>query len=115
MTAVSEARFGPPPSRRFEVEPTRAEIEFFQENGFLAVNRITSDEELAWMRQIYEFIFSPEQAGEKGAPLDRSGSRRPGEAKLLSKIYFPEMRFPGLLTTSFHRNAKRFAAALLGV
>jgi ectoine hydroxylase-related dioxygenase (phytanoyl-CoA dioxygenase family) len=99
----------------FEATPSREEIAFFQENGFLAVERITSDEELTWMRQIYEFIFSPEQAGEKGAPIDRSGTKKAGEAKLLSKIYFPEMRFPELLKTSFHRNAKRYAAALLGV
>ena len=51
--------FGPPPKSDFELSPSRREIELFRENGFLVVERITTDEEIAWLRQIYEFIFSP--------------------------------------------------------
>ena len=107
--------FGPPPKSDFELSPSRREIELFRENGFLVVERITTDEEIAWLRQIYEFIFSPEQAARCDAPLDRSGTRDAGEPVLLSQAFFPEVRFPELLQTTHWRNARRYASALLGV
>ena len=45
----------------------------------LKIERITSDEEIAWMRRIFEHIFSPEQAQRGSAPVDRSGTRAEGE------------------------------------
>src|SRR5262245_5533484 len=105
----------PLPETSFEVTPSAAEIESFRENGFLRVERITSDEEIDWMREVFEYIFSPEQAAHPAAPVDRSGTRAPGEAVMLSQAFFPELRFPQLLKTVHWRNAKRYAAALLGV
>jgi ectoine hydroxylase-related dioxygenase (phytanoyl-CoA dioxygenase family) len=107
--------FGPPPKSRFDVFPTTAEVEFFAENGYLVVARLTTDEEIAWLREIFEHIFSPEQATARGAPLDRSGTRAVGEPVRLQQSFFPEMQYPHLLDTNHHRNAKRYAAALLGV
>jgi hypothetical protein len=113
MTALM---FGPPPATTFELTPRKAEVEFFRDNGFLVVERITSDAEVAWMRQIFEYLFSEEHAGKPGAPLDRSGTPLPGEPPArLAQAFFPEMFFPELLQTQFRRNAKRYAAALLGV
>jgi len=109
-------RFGQPPKASYELSPRREEIEFFQENGYLAVERITTDEEIAWMRQIFEFIFSEDYAGKPGSPLDRSGTVVAGEPPArLTQAFFPEIYFPTLLNTQFRRNAKRYAAALLGV
>jgi hypothetical protein len=70
--------FRPLPKTQFEAAPSAAEVESFRENGFLVVERITSDEELAWMREVFEFIFSPDQAAHVAAPVDRSGRRAPG-------------------------------------
>jgi hypothetical protein len=113
---MSALRFGPPPQTSFELTPRREEIEFFRANGFLALRRITSDEEVAWMRQIFEFIFSAENTGRPGAPLNRSGTEAPGEPKArLAQAFFPEIQFPELLDTQYRRNAKRYAAALLDV
>jgi hypothetical protein len=113
---MSALMFGPPPATAFELTPRKAEIEFFRDNGFLAVDRITSDEEVTWMRQIFEYLFSEEHAGKPGAPLDRSGTPQPGAPPArLAQAFFPEMFFPELLETQFRRNAKRYAAALLGV
>lgn len=108
-------RFGPPPPTDFEVEPTDAEIAFFREHGYLVVERLTSDEEIDWISRIYDFVFDPDQAGQPGSPVDRSGTRAPGEPVLLSQAFMPEVRFPELLATAHWRNAKRYAAALLGV
>jgi len=107
--------FGPPPRTSFEIEPTAEDVAFFKENGFLAVARVTTDEEVAWMRKIFEFIFSPENAGKPGAPVDRSGTLKAGEESRLSQAFFPELQFPELLDTTFRRNARRFAAALLEI
>lgn len=105
----------PLPATRFEVAPGPADVEFFRENGYLAVERITSDEEIAWLREVFEFVFSPEQATHVAAPIDRTGTRAAGEPSRLSQAFFPEMRFPELLRTQHWRNARRYAAALLGV
>src|SRR5262245_2960536 len=113
---MAKLRFGPPPETSFEVHPSDAEVAFFREQGFLVVERITSDEEIDWLRRIYDFIFSPEQAARPGAPVDRSGSARVADdPSLLNQAFIPEARFPELLTTAHWRNAKRYAAALLGV
>ncbi len=112
---MSDALFGPPPATRFEVTPSRDEIAFFQENGFLAVERITTDEEIAWLRAIFEHIFDPANAGKPGGPVDRSGLRVPERKGKLTQAFFPEIQYPAILQTNFRRNAKRYAAALLGV
>ncbi len=111
---MTNAKIGPRPETSFELTPSKAEIEFFRENGFLAVERITTDEEIAWLRQIFEYIFSDDYAGKPGAPLNRSGTPIAGQAAAsLSQSFFPEMFFPEIMNTQFRRNAKRYAAALL--
>lgn len=112
---MGSAQFGPPPSKRFDVTPSADEVAFFKENGFLVVQRLTTDEEIAWLRRIFEHIFSPEQASATGAPLDRSGTLQAGEASRLQQSFFPEMQYPDLLKTNHHRNARKYAAALLGI
>ena len=112
---MGELRFGPPPKTTFAVTPTPAEVRFFRDNGYLVVERLTTDEELAWIRRIVEYIFDPQHAREPGAPIDRSGTLEPGEESRLSQAFFPEMQFPELLHTAHRRNARRYAAALLGV
>ena len=107
--------FGPPPATRFDVAPTPEEIAFFKANGFLAVERLTSDEEVAWLRQIFEYIFDPANAGKPGGPVDRSGVRIPEVMGKLTQSFFPEIQFPEILQSSFRRNAKKYAAALLDV
>jgi hypothetical protein len=111
---MSENPFGPPPLPLFAVVPSEAEIAFFRDNGFLVVGRITSDEEIDWLRSIYEHIFDPTRAEEGGAPLDRSGLRDPRSAGKLTQVFHPELRFPQLLATAYFKNARCYAAALLG-
>jgi hypothetical protein len=112
---MSDMMFGPPPSTHFDVDPTPEEIAFFKANGFLAVERLTSDEEVAWLRQIFEHIFDPANAAKPGGPVDRSGVQIPEVMGKLTQSFFPEIQFPEILQSSFRRNAKKYAAALLDV
>jgi ectoine hydroxylase-related dioxygenase (phytanoyl-CoA dioxygenase family) len=113
---MSVLKFGLPPKCDFELPaPGAEEIASFRENGFLVVERLTSDEEIEWIRKIFDFVFSPEQAGRFGAPVDRTGTRGEDVPSNLSQAFHPEFRFPELLQTTHRRNAKRYAAALLGV
>lgn len=112
---MSQPDFGPPPAVPFEIHPSADEIVFFRDNGFLKVERITSDAEIDWLRRIFEHIFSDEYAGKPGAPLDRSGTAPAGHGARLNQSFFPEMFFPQILNSQYRRNAKRYAAALLGV
>jgi ectoine hydroxylase-related dioxygenase (phytanoyl-CoA dioxygenase family) len=107
--------FGPPPPVTLEVTPSAEEVQFFAENGFLVVERITTDEELAWLTEIYEYIFAPENAGEAGAPVDRTNGPGDDEPANLSQAFMPEMQYPEILQTTYIRNARRYAAALLQV
>lgn len=107
--------FGCPPADEFNVHPTPDEVAFFREHGYLVVERLTTDQEIDWLRELFERIFAPEQAHAPGAPIDRSGTLRPGQASRLSQAFFPELRFPALLRTNHIRNARRYAAALLDV
>ena len=106
---MNDPDFGPPPPSDFTVTPTEEEVAAFRENGFLAVGRITTDEEVAWLRGIYEYIF------EGPGPLDRGGIRTdPSTRGKLTQYFHPEMRFPQILETTYLRNAKIYAAAFLG-
>ena len=107
--------FGPPPPSTFDLTPSVDEIAAFERDGFLAVERLTTDEELAWLRRIFEFIFDPANAGRRGGPVDRSGTQAGDAAGRLGQAFFPEMQFPAVLSSTYHRNAKRYAAALHGV
>ncbi len=112
---MKQLKFGPPPSGAFEVAPTPGEVAFFKEHGYLVVERLTTDEEIAWLRQIFEHIFSPAYPKGPRAPVDRSGTLADGEGRKLEQAFHPELEFPELLTTNHWRNAKRYAAALLDV
>jgi len=100
----SLTKFGAPPASDFTVEPTPDEIAFFRENGFLVVERITTDEEIDWLRPIFEAAFD-----------ESSGKMAPQKSKATIQTMFPEFRYPELLQTTYLRNAKTYAAALLGV
>lgn len=104
---------GAPPADDFDVRPTNAEIEFYRENGYVAVERLVSDAELEWIAEVLAYVFSPEQSHRRSAPVDRSGSDLANSR--LTQALVPELRFPALLRTRLQRNARRYAAAMLEV
>lgn len=106
------SRFGSPPKSDLEVHPTPDDIDFFEENGFLVVPQITTEEELAWMTEVMLAVLDENAGTGVFEPGYVQGQTLPPQ---IQQSIGPELMIPELLETTFRRNAKRFAAALLAV
>ena len=109
------AAVGPPPPTTFEYAPTADEVAQYREQGFLVVDRITSDEEIDWLAAVYDVVFGPENDDALVRPVDRSGVRDASTAGTITQAFHPEIRIPAILQTAYVRNTKRFARAVLDV
>src|SRR5439155_5073204 len=104
-----------PPASDFEVDATAEDVAFFRANGYLGIERITTDEELAWLGELYDEVFAERRGGFRGGYFDLSRPYDAAGEDLLPQVLFPERRNPELTRTTYVRNARRIAAALLGV
>jgi ectoine hydroxylase-related dioxygenase (phytanoyl-CoA dioxygenase family) len=86
----------------FAVSPSLEDVAFFRDNGYLVVERLTTDEELEWLSGVLGAVVAEREAVGGG-----------GDG--LQQYAFPELTSPELLQTTYWRNARRFAAALLAV
>jgi ectoine hydroxylase-related dioxygenase (phytanoyl-CoA dioxygenase family) len=104
------AAVGPPPSApELRVEIGDAEVAAFREQGFLAVERLTTDEEVAWLARVWDALFADRRAWfDVSQPFGAATEAR------LGQLLFPETRAPALRETLAFRNARRIAAHLLG-
>ena len=93
----------------FEVDVTDDDVAFFHANGYLSIERITTDEEVDQLRGVFDELFAPSSssyfdvmrpAGADGAPI-------------FPQTIMPELRHPELRDTTYVRNARRIAARLL--
>lgn len=103
-------RVGPPPPSTFEVHPTADDVAFFADNGFLVVERLTTDEELEWLTEVFEIVMA-----EGGRVFEPGRARGDVGPSRLDQSIAPEIEFPELLATTYRRNGLHFAAALLDV
>jgi Phytanoyl-CoA dioxygenase (PhyH) len=105
---------GPLPSAILDVRLTDDQIAQFHADGYTSTTRITTDEELEWLRPVYDFLFAEKRGAWKGGYFDLS---RPYEAEgddLLPQVLMPEVRFPQLRRTNVARNARTIASQLIG-
>jgi len=84
---------------------------FWKSNGFLSVDAITTPDEVAWLREIYEPLVDDARA----LRLRFETTRADGTPGIISQIFSPELMRPELLETTYIANARRLAGALLGV
>ncbi|MET1003817.1 MAG: phytanoyl-CoA dioxygenase family protein [Acidimicrobiia bacterium] len=99
----------------FEVDATDEQVAFFRENGFLAVDRITTDEELEWLRAQYDAFEAAPRSGFPDQLFDVARPYGSTEEPELGQLLFPERRMQGLEDTAMYRNARRISARLLDV
>jgi hypothetical protein len=105
------SRFGSPPASDLDVRPTQDDVDFFEENGFLVVPQITTQDELDWLTEIALAVLDDNAGTPVFEPGYEKGQELPPQ---IQQSIGPELLIPELLETTFRRNAMLFAAALLG-
>jgi len=96
------------------VSLSREQVEFYHANGFLALDAITTQEEVAWMREIYDRLFAARAGREAGDQFDLGGSDEDGKTAVLPQILQPSKYAPELKEGLFRVNALHVAQQLLG-
>jgi len=114
MSAAPRPEHPAPPPSDFEVTPTAEQVASFRQNGFLRVERVTTDEELAWLAEIYDKLFSDERGTFPGGYFDLARPYDVPGQTVLPQVLYPERRYPELKATTYYQNGRRIAAALLG-
>ncbi len=94
----------------FVPELSAEQIECFRSNGFLALDAITTPEEITWLSSVYGEILADRRALRVNYTANDSG----GTARSIEQIFSPELQCPRLLESQYLANARRFGARLLG-
>lgn len=102
------------PTAVFEVDVTDDQIHFFREEGYLQIERITTDEEIEWLKTVYDDLFSKRAYEADGAYFDLGGRRAHDGTEVLPQVLGPERSYPELRETNYFRNGRHIAAKLLG-
>lgn len=105
----------PPTTPTFEVDVDDDQVAFFHENGYLAIERITTDEEVEWLRGHFDDIFERRETGVPAAFFDTARPYDAAGPDLFAQAIMPELARPALRQTQFVRNGRRIASKLLGV
>lgn len=94
------------------VHLTDEHVHSFWEQGFLPLGRITTDQELTWLRTVSDKIIKRKL----GYTSDKLSQRPMGaDPEALVTIVSPERVVPELKSTVFYRNVRKIFPRLLGV
>src|SRR5262245_44251982 len=96
------------------IDVTDEQVRFFREHGYLVVDRITTDAEVARLREVFEEIFANCTGGLPGGYYDIA-EPTDSDDPCLPQSLFPEVHYPELNDTTYVRNAQRIAFRLLDV
>lgn len=96
------------------VRLTQQQIDFYQENGFLALDFLAPSEEVVWMRGIYDRLFASRAGREVGDQFDLGGTDEEGKEAVLPQILGPVKYAPELAHGQFRINAEHVVKQLLG-
>lgn len=96
------------------VELTSEQIAFYHREGYLAIDAITTQEEVAWLREIYDRLFAMKAGREEGNQFDLAGTDVEGTEAALPQILSPSRYAPELKEGLFRINALHIARQLLG-
>jgi len=91
------------------------QVRFFHLNGYLSIpEAVTSPEELAWMREVYDRIFAERAGRQSGDQFDLAGSDEEGKAASLPQILNPAKYAPELNDGQFLKVVDSIAKQLFG-
>ena len=90
------------------------QIANFHTHGFLTVQSITTADEVASIRKIYDDLFARRTGWESGDFFDFAGEDADGAVANLPQLLEPSKHAPELKKTIFRSNAQELARQLLG-
>ena len=96
------------------IQVTDEQVEFFCREGYLAVDRITTDEEVERMRMAYDDIFARRAGREEGMQYDLAGTDDEDSVATLPQILEPRNYAAALRDTLYEANAVAMTKRLLG-
>jgi hypothetical protein len=105
--------FRPLPTKELHVDIGEADAAFYAENGYLAVERVTTDEELVWLREVYDALLAMPPTGMLDGIFDLARPYGTTDTPLLGQLLVPERYVPQIRETVMWRNAHRIATKLL--
>lgn len=100
------------------IKPTvvlsQEQVDFYQREGYIALDAITTPEEVEWLRGIYDRLFASRAGREEGNQFDLGGTDEEGKEAVLPQILNPSKYAPELKEGLFRVNAFAVAKQLLG-
>src|SRR5579859_491653 len=93
---------------------TLDQIDFYHREGYLALDAITTQEEVVWLRTIYDRLFEMRAGREFGDQFDLAGTDEEGKLATLPQILNPAKYAPELKEGLYRVNALAIAQQLLG-
>jgi ectoine hydroxylase-related dioxygenase (phytanoyl-CoA dioxygenase family) len=96
------------------IELSQHDINFYHREGYLAVPAITTAEEVAWLRAIYDRLFVQQAGRAEGNQFDLAGADEEDKTATLPQILNPKKYAPELAEGLFRVNALAIAKQLLG-
>jgi hypothetical protein len=103
----------PLPTRELRVDIADKDVKFYVENGYLAVERVTTDEELEWLREVYDMLLAMPPTGMLDGIFDLARPYGTTDTPLLGQLLVPERHVPQIKQTQMWNNAHRISARLL--
>lgn len=113
-TSVVLNRANMNPSMQPTVVLSREQIDFYGREGYLSIPEITTSEEVMWLREIYDRLFSERAGREVGDQFDLAGTDEEGKDAALPQILGPTRYAPELAQGLFRVNAQAIAKQLIG-
>jgi len=96
------------------VKLTDEQIAFYHREGYLAIDAITTPEEVAWLREIYDRLFAQRAGRKEGNQFDLASADEDGVEASLPQILRPDKYAPELARSLCRVNALVIAKQLLG-
>jgi hypothetical protein len=103
------------PQRELKVALPESRVKDFWELGFTLIERITTDEEVEWLRHVYDMLFSGQIELLPGALVKDVMTRMDQQrGDRIGQILRPEYFIPELKQTQFFKNSNAIAIQILG-
>jgi ectoine hydroxylase-related dioxygenase (phytanoyl-CoA dioxygenase family) len=93
---------------------SQQQIDSYHREGYLVLEAITTQEEVAWLRTIYDRLFAERAGRASGDQFDLAGTDAEGKEAALPQILGPSTYAPELAEGLYRVNALAIARQLLG-